>query len=267
MKLRELILAALLSACMVALSAGCSTSQKGNGRIPGDSTPASQTGNPHSDEVPATELEKAGVPLERDDLGRVRWIEAAKGELTDEAMRHIADLHALEWLEIGAGVTAAGVAHLEGLPGIRRLYIHDVDLVDDDLGWLAGLSHLEALSLQRTGISGRALGNLKATDTLMVLNLSDNDIRDEDLGQIAPFKRLEVLALENTKVTGAGLARLTGMPRLNVLNLNKCRILDSDLEHLASMANLRIVYAAGCHISESAVKELHGKARLLSIFQ
>ena len=212
-------------------------------------------------------LTELRVPLERDTQGRVRWIEAAKGELSDEAMRYLPDLFMLEWLEIGGGpVTAAGMAHLGNCPSIRRLYVHDINLNDDSLAWLSGLPLLMALSLQRTHITGKALAHLKALGTLTVLNLSDNDITDADLGRISRIPGLEVLALANTRVTGSGLAGLLDLKRLNVLNLAGCRVSDGDLEHLMPLPNLRIVHATGCGIGEKAIKDLNRKLPMLSVF-
>jgi len=86
------------------------------------------------DERAAASLVKAGVPLERDVQGRVRWIEAANGELSDEAMSHLPSLPKLEWLEIGGGkITAAGMTHLKDCSALRRLYVHDISLSDDAL--------------------------------------------------------------------------------------------------------------------------------------
>lgn len=220
-------------------------------------------------EVLATSaLLEAGVPLQRDPMGRVRWIEAGNGELTDESLRHVAGLPLLEWLEIGGGsVTPSGVARLKDCTEIRRLYLHDIRLGDEALSWVSGLAHLEALSLQKTGITGKVLRQVKAVDSLTVLNLGDNDIVDEDMEQIARFKGLEVLALQHTKVTGEGLARLKGMAKLNVLNLAHCVIGDGDLEHFTGMPNLRIVHAAGCRISDEAVKALDERLPMLSIFR
>jgi hypothetical protein len=213
-------------------------------------------------------LSKLGVPLERDALGRVRWIEAVHGELSDEAMRHLAGLPLLEWLEIGGGSeTAAGMAHLKDCHALRRLYIHDVKLGDDALTCLSSLRRLEALSLRGTGITGKTLKHLNAAGTLRVLNLSGDEIRDEDMEQVARLTGLEVLALQNTKITGAGLARLEGMSRLNELNLANCRIVDGDLEHFAAMPNLRIVFAYDCDLSDEAIKDIGVTLPMLSIFR
>ena len=212
-------------------------------------------------------LTRLGVPLQHDSRGVVRWIEAAKGELNDEAMRYIPGLPGLEWLEIGGGsVTGSGVANLKNCPLLRRLYVHDVNLSGDALPWLADLKNLEALSLQRTGIDGTVLKNMKSP-ALVVLNLSGDKITDEDMDKIAPMKELEVLALADTGITGAGIARLEGMNRLNELNVINSGIVDSDLEYFLSMPNLRIVYAAGCRLSDMGVQGVVARFPMLAIFR
>jgi len=220
------------------------------------------------DEQAVAALAKMGVPLEKDVLGRVRWIEAVHGELSDAAMCLLPGLPMLEWLEIGGGnLTPAGMTHLKNCLALRRLYIHDVKLGGDSFAWLAGLRRLEALSLRNTGITGKGIEHLNAPGVLKVLNLSDNEILDEDLSRVARLAGLEVLALQNTRVTGAGLAELEGMSKLNELNLTNCRIVDGDLEHFTSMPNLRIVFAAGANIGEDAIKSLGEKLPMLSLFR
>jgi Leucine-rich repeat (LRR) protein len=215
----------------------------------------------------ASTLTRLGVPLQRDTRGVVRWIEATSGEISDEAMRQLPALPKLEWLEIGGGnVTRSGIANLKNCPALRRLYLHDIDLGGDSLGWLADLKNLEALSLQRTKIDGTMLKSLKTSD-IAVLNLSGNPITDEDLDQIASIKGLEVLALADTKVSGEGIAKLEGMPRLNELNLMNCAIHDTDLEHFLTMPNLRIVYAAGCSISDMGIQSVVARFPMLAIFR
>lgn len=221
------------------------------------------------DDGPAVALlEGAGVPLQRDPSGHVRWIEATHGEFNDQTMRCLSGLPSLQWLEIGGGnISAAGILHLKGCPGLTRLYIHDIRLSDAALAVLGSLPRLEALSLPRTGVTGEAIRRLRTPDALRVLNLSDDEISDGDMTQMARFKNLEVLALQNTRVTGAGLDALEGMARLNVLNVGNCRIVDGDLKHFRSMPNLRIVHAVGCNFSDKALDDLKDKLPMLAIFQ
>jgi hypothetical protein len=213
-------------------------------------------------------LKKLGIPIHQDSQDFVRWIEAAEGELSDEAMRYLPGLSKLEWLEIGGGkVTPSGASNLKGCVSLKRLYIHDIDLGGDSLEWLASLTQLEALSLQRTKIDGRFLKNLKANETLTVLNLSGNPIENSDLEQIANLKKLEVLALKDTRITGEGIHKLEGMTRLNELNLMNCPVSDDDLPSFLTMPNLRIVYAEGCNIGDMSVMDMKARFPMLAIFR
>lgn len=218
------------------------------------------------EEEAVSALSKLGVPLHRDPAGVVRWIEAKKGEMTDEAMAHLPALSKLEWLEIGGGkVSAAGAAHLKGCTELRRLYIYDINLAGDKLQWLAALTKLEALSLQRTGIDASIMENIKAPG-LVVLNLSGNPVGNDILEAAARIKELEVLALADTKVNGQGLEKLRGMQRLNELNLMRCSIHDNEIEVFLSMPNLRIVYAEGCPLSDYGIQAVIVRFPTLAIF-
>jgi hypothetical protein len=228
-------------------------------------TSTTQISNNNEEEA-VSALAKLGVPLHRDPYGVVRWIEAKKGELTDEAMAFLPALSKLEWLEIGGGkVSAAGAAHLKGCPELQRLYIYDINLAGDKLQWLEALTKLEALSLQRTGIDASIMANIKAPG-LVVLNLSGNPVGDDVLEAAARIKDLEVLSLADTKVTGQGLEKLRGMQRLNELNLMRCNVQDRDIEVFLSMPNLRIVYAEGCTLSSYGIQNVIMRFPMLAIF-
>jgi hypothetical protein len=213
-------------------------------------------------------LLKLKAPLHKDSNGFVRWIEAPKGELSDEALQLLPDLAKLEWLEIGGGkVTRKGLANLKGCTALKRLYIYDLKLEGDSLEWLAALTNLEALSLQNTGIDGKILKNLKAKETLTVLNLSGNAIINDDLTQIAALKNLEVLALANTKLAVNGISKIEGMKRLNELNLTNCPVSPEDVLSFLNMPNLRIVFAEGSNIGDMEVMDMKNRFPMLAIFR
>jgi hypothetical protein len=264
---RVLLVTAVLAA--VALTASVRTaypepaaSGGGTGTRAGLAAPAGKA----DDAQAIAALTKNDVPFERDDRGRIRWIEAANGQMNDEIMRRLPGLPLLEWLEIGGGnVTSAGMAHLKGHTAMKRLYVHDVKLSDAALDCLAGFPGLEALSLQNTGITGKGLAHLKARQTLRVLNLGGTAISDDDLAMIASLPNLAVLVVSNTRISGAGLARLQGMKMLNVLNLTNCPLVDSDLQYLTAMPNLALLFVVGCNLSDTAVEDFRKKVHRVAI--
>ena len=247
---------ALVSVLTVLFS--CAAIQKGHDGRP----------SPASINNAADKLIESGVPLQKDPEGYIRWIEAKKGELTDESMGLLPFLPDLEWLEISEStLTVIGLNHLRKCTSLKRLYIHDIDLESEELEWISGLKELEALSLQRTKIDGRFLKNLMAVESLKVLNLSGNPLTDDDMAQIVRFKNLEVLALADTEITGSGISKLRGMARLNELNIQGSGIQDYDLSYFLTMPNLRIVYAEGCNLSQLAIGQIIMRLPSLAIFQ
>ena len=74
-------------------------------------------------------------------------INSAATEADVDAIHVLADLNALHYLNLSycAGVTDAGLAHLEAFPGLRQLFLRDCANITD-----AGLTHLHALATLRT---------------------------------------------------------------------------------------------------------------------
>jgi hypothetical protein len=71
----------------------------------------------------------------------------------------------------------------------------DVQLEDDDLAVLAGLSSLERLSLNRTRVGDDALRHLEGLQSLKNLQLVDTDITDEGIEHLTKLMQLETLDL------------------------------------------------------------------------
>ena len=93
----------------------------------------------------------------------------------------------------------------------------DVQLEDDDLAVLAGLSHLERLSLNRTRIGDDALRHLEGLQSLKNLQLVDTDITDEGIEHLTKLMQLETLDLWRTQATNEGLKPLRSLPNLRQL--------------------------------------------------
>jgi hypothetical protein len=146
---------------VIALFFVCSMAPRGNNVI-------SSKDNKKS----VTKLTQAGIPLQADPNGYIRWIEAKNGEFNDKAMGYLPDLSSLEWLEIGGGkISVKGLKHLKHCTSLRRLYIHDMNLDGADFSWISSLNNLEALALQNTNIDGEVLKKINAVESLKVLNL------------------------------------------------------------------------------------------------
>jgi hypothetical protein len=162
---------------------------------------------------------------------RIRALDQA----TDATLEQIAKLDRLEYLKLngGRGITDCGAAKL------------------------AGLTRLQYLSLQRTGMTGAGLRHLRGLMRLQELDLFNSDkIDDSGLAHLRGLHQLTSLDLSGTCVTDAGLVHLRGLNSLTSLDLSSTAITDAGLEHLRGLTGLKEVW-----VSETKVT-LVGAAKL-----
>lgn len=211
--------------------------------------------------------ERLGARVERNDEGLVYRLEATGLKITASEARHLADLRALESLEIGETLLDDATLHcISGLVGLKRLYLREAGLTDDALENLKGLQHLEVLSLAGNQIRGMGLAHLRGLEKLEVLNLSKNPLTDDGLAHLANLKELNTLTLADTRVTGAGLVHLKPLAKIRVLNLDRTQVVDGDLSRLTGFQNMRMLYLRGCKVTEESVSKLDGAISGLSIY-
>jgi len=92
----------------------------------------------------------------------------------------------------------AGIGRLHRL---EYLFLHGSHSVTDaGLAHLKGLSRLERLGLEKTGVKGPGLIHLKGMKSLKDLWLSELPISDADLAPLAGLTSLETLGLRETRV-------------------------------------------------------------------
>jgi hypothetical protein len=155
------------------------------------------------------------------------------GDFKDDDMAHLAKLHRLEVLELANcyQLTDAGLKVLAGLRDLRELRLgqvvyqgYDPKVGDAGLVHLAGLTRLEILELQGTGLTDRGLANLSGLTRLQDLSLGDTRITDAGLKHLKGLSQLQELDLRDTAVTDAGLTALTGLSRLRTVRLEGTRV-------------------------------------------
>jgi Leucine-rich repeat (LRR) protein len=212
-------------------------------------------------------LRQKGASFDLDDQGHAQATVMAGPQLDDGVLAQLANLPALESLDIGqSGVSEAGIAHLRGLIGLKRLYLHDLPIADHALINLRNLVDLDVLSLRNTQIEGRGLIYIRGLVHLRVLNLSKTKFSDEALVYLKGLWDLDTLALEDTGMTGAGLVQLKPLDKLRVLNLNGCKVTDADLAGLVGHDALRMLYLKRCKVSEKGVTDLKKKMVSLAVY-
>jgi Leucine rich repeat/Leucine Rich repeat len=141
----------------------------------------------------------------------------------------------------------------------------DVNLADEDLSVLEGLSELQHLSLNRTRVTDDTLKHLERLHSLKMLRLVDTDITDDGLKHLATLPQLETLDLMRTRVTDEGMKHLRGLTNLRELHLGGTDITDAGLEQLESLEKLESLVLRETHrrwrtnVSAAAVAKLKRK--------
>ena len=184
------------------------------------------------------------------------------------------DRRAAEWVR-----SIGGILGIQG-QGDRNYGDPNVELPDDpfhvafvDLGKnpavtdaglanVAGLSHLEFLTLSSTPITDTGLTNLTGLSRLQQLNLGDTAIGDVGLACLADLLRLRTLILQNTHVTDAGLSHVGKLKGLAFLSLNGTKITGRGLEHLVGLSNLRVLRLSPTDVGDDDMRPLQSLANL-----
>ena len=219
------------------------------------------------DQAAATELEKLGARLTRDDRGVVRGLAAKGDKFNDAAMAQLPALAGLETLDLnGCAITDAGWVHLRKLTSLQSLYLHDIPVSDDALVNLEGLADLTVLMLGKSRVAGPGLAHLKPLVNLEVLNLSHSPITDDALTHLKGMEELNTLGLEGTKVTDAGLVHLEPLAKLRVLNLSRTAVTDKGLGHLRHLTELRMLYLEEDQVDQENVGKFRKKMPGLAVY-
>jgi hypothetical protein len=133
---------------------------------------------------------------------------------------------------------------------------------DTDLGELAELTALQALTLAFTEVTDAGLEHLKGLSGLRVLDLYSTQVTDEGLAHLQGLEALEVLDLGWTDVTGTGLLYLQGLRGLRSLRLVGLKTGDAALTHLEQLPALERLDLALAEVSDLGMVHLEGLTRL-----
>ncbi len=181
------------------------------------------------------------------------------------------------WLDVGPKRTVVDLAPLADLPanGVQYLDLYRLELDDEALRHLSGLTELEALSLYRTKVTNDGLRHLAGLVNLRWLDLGASDITAEGLWALAPLKKLEHLDLNFIKfheepVTDREVAltppevtpnrraaeALAELTALRWLNIKGAKATGEDLQALAPLTELRTLVLDYCPIRDEDLAHL-----------
>ena len=113
------------------------------------------------------------------------------------------------------------LAPLRFLPKLSWLILNDVPVRDAGLEHVQGCTGLRRLSLQNAQITDAGLHRLAGLVELRILHLDDNPIGDAGVEHLHALRRLETLTLRNTRVTPEGVRRLKqAVPAVEVVGVS-----------------------------------------------
>jgi hypothetical protein len=98
-----------------------------------------------------------------------------------------------------------------------------------------GLSALESLNLEHTGLTDRTIQAVGICGQLECLVLNRTEVGDPTLRSLTHLLRLSRLEVAETKVSEAGLAAIAGLPHLEKLALGRCENIPHPSEALRQL--------------------------------
>jgi len=160
--------------------------------------------------------------------------------------------------------TAATLPELAGQPfaELERDYRSFLDIDDAALARFPDVADLRQLSLGRTSVSDRGLGELAAARQLEWLDLSFTPATDAGVSAFRQCGRLRQLYLEQTAVTDASLEWIGKLRELEELDLSGTKITDAGMKRLAGLARLRTLYLTNCEVTDTGLDHLRVLQRL-----
>jgi len=175
---------------MFVLVAGVLTPAVGKDAGPQDASPAEKQA--------LAALEKAGARFDKGPRGVVTGVILGSGT-TDDTLVYLASLPHLDSLRLQCAlkVTDDGLAHLEGLTGLRRLWFGYTNITDGALVHLQNLTNLRELHIgvYRSEFKDQGLVYLKGLKKLEGLSLNYTQVSDkavQELQEALPDCKIEV---------------------------------------------------------------------------
>ena len=224
-------------------------------------------------------------------LKRLRHLRIANANVTDEWLRALGHLSALEDLELdcrdlapgevatppqpahfgsespnggddgpstGGRISSEALACLKSLKRLRYLDLSGNAVVNDEWGRYVGqLISLESLTLKNTNVTSKTLEHLSRLTNLRTLDLSSCHISDSGVRHLAELRQLEGLELKDTAVTSDCLCDLKGLTRLRRLDLSGNRgITDKGACALADMVQLEELSIENTRVTPAGLEHL-----------
>ncbi len=175
-----------------------------------------------------------------------------KTQITDQSLARLSELPNLNSLYLPRGTTDAGLAHVAGLPQLRRLWARDSAITDEGMKHFAGRQGLNFLDLSNAAISDEGVRHLAGMKMLLQINLSDTQVTGACGKYLSGVPDLQRLELDRTLFDDAGLAEMHSLAFYR-LSLAGTKITDAGLQHLR-VQELTVLDVSGTSVSGDGLK-------------
>ncbi|MFO0957985.1 MAG: hypothetical protein U0800_11245 [Isosphaeraceae bacterium] len=208
-------------------------------------------------------------------LKKLRVLSLRTQEITDDLLKSIASLRALEELtltkslaslreDVLEGVTnvdftltdGSGLGPLSKLPRFRKLLLSSPNLGDSGMEEIGRFQHLQELIIGEspfvTDDGLRAIANLRDLERLCLFDLAT--VTDGGISHLGRMNALRDLTLDNLPgITDTGISHLGGLKKLQSLSLRQLRIDGSTLAELAELEHLAHLSLGDTPISDNGL--------------
>ncbi len=123
-----------------------------------------------------------------------------------------------------------GMATLETLKSLRRVYLRNAPITDEGLKHLRALTALEELDLYGTNLTDRRIASLRDLTAIRKLNLLGADVTDASVETLERMPHLRELNLYRSHVSNSGLSRLAGLKELRALDLRYSHVTEAGVD-------------------------------------
>jgi hypothetical protein len=180
------------------------------------------------------------------DMPQFRGLDAGHAQLTDAALADLAAMPGVDWLELPAGFTDAGVRFLAKLDHLEFLRINETresPLTDEALKAVCQIRSLKELSIGGRRFTDDGIGMLAGLANLETLHIERPGVDNETLKQLAKLPKLRTLRwTDQSDVTLSGLNALNGLAGLETLGTGEVYQDHKglDLSHLRNLKTLAV---------------------------
>lgn len=184
------------------------------------------------------------IPIEREDLTELKWLELSHNNLTGKIPAELGDLTNLTVLALGHNMlTNAIPENLANLKNLMALSLYENQLTGSIPNALYDLPKLIILDLgtnQLTGNISNAIGN---SSLLQILRLGDNQLTGSIPDGLWNHTGLQTLTLQNNNIDGAISPAIGNLVNLNELRLNNNQLrsyIPGQIGNLSKLQNLNL---------------------------